>query len=84
VTRIGELGTLAVNSKRGNTTSIRSVLQLLVIANIVPSSLILVTLVMEAICSTETSFLTRAILRNIPEDGIILFFRIHLWTKIKA
>jgi hypothetical protein len=60
VTRIGELGTsLAVNSSR------RSVLRLLVAGNI-PSSPILVTLMMEALSSFETSVLTRATRRNIP------------------
>jgi hypothetical protein len=45
-----------------------SVLQLLVTAN-VPSSPILVTLMIEAICFSETSILTRFIC-HIPEDGI--------------
>jgi hypothetical protein len=44
---------------------------LLVRSNVVPSSSILVTLIMEAIRSSETSVLTRAKRRNIPEDGII-------------
>jgi hypothetical protein len=48
-----------------------SVLQLLVTANFVPSSLILVILMMGALRSSETSFLTRTTLRNIPEDGIL-------------
>jgi hypothetical protein len=47
------------------------VLQLLVTANVVASSPILVTLMVEAIRSSETSVLTRVTRRDIPKDGIL-------------
>jgi hypothetical protein len=46
-------------------------LRLLVIANFVPNSPILVTIMAEALRSSEPSALTRATLRNFPEDGIL-------------
>jgi hypothetical protein len=50
---------------------LRGLLQLLVSADDIPTSPIVVTFMMEAIIFSKTSVTTRATRRNIPEEGIL-------------
>jgi hypothetical protein len=59
----------------------RSMLRLLVSANAVPGSSIVVTMMMEAILFSKTSGLTTVTRSNIPEDGIL---HSHRREKLKS
>jgi hypothetical protein len=92
VTGIDELeAAVAVTGNRRTLRRNTSVRRLLVTASVVPSSPIPVTLMKEVLSSSETSALTRATRRNIPEDTILhshrpenlkCYIEISVWTAI--
>jgi hypothetical protein len=68
----GEINQRARNNVRSKQwVYVRNVLQPIDTANVVPSSLILLKQMKEAIRSSETSVLTRDTQRDVPEDDIL-------------
>jgi hypothetical protein len=61
---------------------IASIIRVKRICEVVPSSLIVLNLLMEAIRSSETSVLTRATMCHIPEEGILHYQTgVHLYGR---
>jgi hypothetical protein len=69
------------NQLARNTLAItNSVFQLLLTTNVVPRSVILITLMIEAMLPSENSAHTRATWRNIQEVGILYSRQFYLYT----
>jgi hypothetical protein len=73
VTRIGEPGIALVvtGNRRTLSNNTKCCVRLLLVTINVPSSPILVTMMMEALSSSETSILAGVTRLNIPEDGTL-------------
>jgi hypothetical protein len=70
-------------AKKYQVVFLRSVRRLLVTANVVLSSPILVTVMKEALDSSETSVLTRATRLNIPEYTILDILLVFIERNMK-
>jgi hypothetical protein len=68
-------GTYRLHHQSGQLVFLRSTLQLIATAKVVPSWLIISTLMKKAIVSFEMSVLTRAIRHHIPNDSILQLLR---------